>query len=317
MAISTTIQEPAFPPLPKEVPTPGFMMEKCLTLCVFPGQGSQHVGMGNDLFDDYRFLTEAASDLLGYSIKDLCLQDTNRVLDSTQYTQPALYVVNILHYLRELEVNDFEPDVVMGHSLGEYCALYAADVFNFEVGLKLVQRRGELMSKVSGGAMAAILGLESDTIINIIRDNQLDQIDIANYNSPLQTVISCQTEALDLMKALVKKAGGQFVPLKVSGAFHSRYMKVVAEDFSKSLQDIEFHSPNLPVIANITARPYKNNDVIKNLQGQLYQCVKWTESLWYLMSQANVSVKEIGPGAVLTRLVDETLKNGVPTSFNT
>ena len=127
---------------------------------VFPGQGSQVVGMGKDLFDEFKEYVDAADEILGYSIKELCLEDPNGVLGLTQYTQPALYVVNALTYLKEVKTTGVKPDFVAGHSLGEYDALFAAGVFDFATGLKLVQKRGELMSQAKGGGMAAVLGLK-------------------------------------------------------------------------------------------------------------------------------------------------------------
>ena len=153
-----------------------------MTCYMFPGQGSQKVGMGEDLFDKFPNHTNSASEILGYDIKKLCLEDPNEQLNLTQYTQPALYTVNVLSFLN---LEDQKPKVVLGHSLGEYSALCAAEVFDFETGLKLVQKRGALMSQATGGAMAAIVGISIEKINEILQENKLDQIDIANLNEPL------------------------------------------------------------------------------------------------------------------------------------
>ena len=157
---------------------------------LFPGQGSQHIGMGENLFDAFPDITETADAILGYSIKELCLQDPKQQLGQTQYTQPALYVVNALAYRQKLNETNESPDFVAGHSLGEYNALESAGVISFEDGLKLVQKRGALMSTAPKGTMAAIIGLTADKIDDILTNNTLTAIDIANYNAHNQTIIS-------------------------------------------------------------------------------------------------------------------------------
>lgn len=160
-----------------------------MSIIIFPGQGSQIKGMGEELFDQYEELTNRADNILGYSIKDLCLYDHQKQLHLTRYTQPALYVVNALSYFKYLEAGK-KPDFLLGHSLGEYNALLAAGVFDFETGLRLVKKRGELMGQVVGGGMAAIIGLKKEEIQAGLDKNDLNDIDIANYNSEEQLIIS-------------------------------------------------------------------------------------------------------------------------------
>lgn len=161
-----------------------------MTTWVFPGQGSQYPGMGKGLFDELKELVSQADGVLGYSIAELCLLDPNGKLKQTEYTQPAIYTVNALHYFKRLMETGKQPDFVAGHSLGEYNALLAAGAFDFATGLQLVQRRARLMSKASGGAMAAILQIPAEEIAEMLAKAGLVGIDIANYNTPSQTVIS-------------------------------------------------------------------------------------------------------------------------------
>ena len=196
-----------------------------ITVYVFPGQGSQKVGMGEGLFETQPELVARADDILGYSIQRLCLEDPDSNLNSTDYTQPALFTVNALTYLNKVKQSGHEPDFVAGHSLGEYNALFAAQVFDFDTGLKLVKKRGEIMSKAHGGGMAAVVRISPEKTEEVLRNAGIDSIDIANYNAPMQTVISGRKDDIDNVSKYFDEAGAVYVPLKVSGAFHSRYMK--------------------------------------------------------------------------------------------
>jgi malonyl CoA-acyl carrier protein transacylase len=228
---------------------------------VFPGQGSQRTGMGGALFEHFGDLTAKADAVLGYSIEELCLSDPRKVLNKTDYTQPALYVVNAFTYLKKLEDGQPMPDYVAGHSLGEYNALLAAGAFDFETGLKLVKKRGELIGRASGGAMAAVVGLSEEQVLEILRGDGLSGIDIANINSPNQVVISGLKEDIGRAEAFFKTAA--VVPLNVSGAFHSRYMEKAKSDFELFVKNFEFSPLKIPVISNVTARPY-NSRTSKN-----------------------------------------------------
>jgi malonyl CoA-acyl carrier protein transacylase len=273
---------------------------------VFPGQGSQSIGMGDALFDQYPDLVKQADEVLGCSIKNLCLDDPEKKLNQTDYTQPALYIVNALTYLSKTEKTDLRPDFVAGHSLGEYNALFAAGVFDFITGLKLVQKRGQTMVKVTGGGMAAVIGMQPDKIKQVLKDASCDTIDIANYNSPKQTVISGRKEDIDAVKTVFEDAGVRmFVPLKVSGAFHSRYMQDAQNEFAGFLKHIEFKPVKIPVIANYTAAPYQNDETMNNMVRQISNPVRWVESIQYLKQQPEPEFEEIGPGKVLTKLIGQ------------
>ncbi|MBN2401597.1 MAG: ACP S-malonyltransferase [Spirochaetes bacterium] len=270
---------------------------------VFPGQGSQTIGMGKELFDQFAFLIKQADQILGYSIKQLCLEDPDKKLNSTDYTQPALYIVNSLMYLKKVQQSG-KPDFVAGHSLGEYNALFAAEVFDFATGLKLVQKRGAIMSKAEGGGMGAVIGLAPEKIKEALKNTGLESIDIANFNSPGQTVISGPKADIGKLTGVFEKAGARlFVPLAVSGAFHSRYMKPAKEEFEKYLEQFTFKSPKIPVIANYTAKKYDDNVIKENLALQICNPVRWVETVMFLKQQPNAEFEEIGPGKVLTKLI--------------
>ncbi len=270
---------------------------------LFPGQGSQIKGMGSSLFDAFPKLTQKADKLLGYSIKDLCLENKDNQLNQTQYTQPALYVVNALSYQQKLQASEDKPDFVAGHSLGEYNALEAAGAISFEVGLKLVKKRGELMSQAPQGAMAAILEMTVSDVQQCLHDNGLTSIDIANYNAPSQIVISGLRDDINQAQTYFEKAGGLFIPLNTSGAFHSRYMETAKTQFEKYLKKFKFSKPEIPVISNVYAKPYQQNKIVSNLAEQITHSVKWLQSIQYLLEQGGMAFEELGVGDVLTKLV--------------
>ena len=270
----------------------------------FPGQGSQKIGMGEGLFEVYPELTEQVDHLLGLSIKQLCLEDPDGLLNLTQYTQPALFTVNALTYLKQVEETNHKPDYVVGHSLGEYNALFAANAFDFGTGLQLVQKRGEIMGRVQGGGMAAIIGIDAVRVQEILTTSGCDTIDIANYNAPKQTVISGLKSDIERVSGHFDNAGAMFIPLKVSGAFHSRYMKDPQDEFNEFIRDFSFDQPEIPVISNYKALPYTDN-VVENLVQQISNPVRWTESVQYLLRQDQPEFEEIGPGAVLTGLINQ------------
>ena len=272
---------------------------------LFPGQGSQHVGMGNDLFSLFPRELAAAQALLGYSVEELCLRDSPAgALQNTAFTQPALYVVSALTYLRKLRQTGRQPDFAAGHSLGEYTALFAAGVFDFQTGLKLVQRRGALMARVSGGAMAAVIGLPSDRIAAVLAAERLESVDIANMNSPDQTVVSMLKVDLDRVQSALVRAGARAViPLNVSGAFHSRYMAEARREFEVFLQPFSFAEPRFPVISNVEARPYRRAEAKRLLAEQITCPVRWSDTIHYLMAHPGIALEEIGPGTVLTGLL--------------
>lgn len=275
---------------------------------VFPGQGSQSKGMGGELFDRFPELTRKADAILGYSIRTLCLEDPNDELGRTQFTQSALYVVNALSYFRKIETDGDRPDFLAGHSLGEFNALMAAGCFDFETGLKLVKKRGELMSKASGGAMAAVINARRDEIETILRENGLDDIDIANYNAPAQIVISGLAERIAVAAPLFSQGKVRFFPLNTSGAFHSRHMRASRDKFAKYLRKFRLEAPAIPVISNVSARPYPGDDLQRLLADQIAGMVRWSDSVQYLMAVAaregaSMDFEELGHGDVLKGLV--------------
>jgi len=276
------------------------------TVYVFPGQGSQSIGMGINLFSRYPEYSSAASNILGYSIEELCTKDSNQQLNHTDFTQPALYTVNALSYLAKVEDSGITPDYVAGHSLGEYTALFAAEVFDFITGLKLVQKRGEIMAKAQGGGMAAIIGMEPSKIKDLLVSTGFDTIDIANFNSPSQTVISGLKQDITDVQEIFENAGVQmFVPLKVSGAFHSRYMKKAQDEFSEFLKTVLFKPPRITCIANYTAFAYTAEKTTEYLAQQISNSVRWVETIQLLKQKSDPVFEEVGPGKVLSKLITQ------------
>jgi malonyl CoA-acyl carrier protein transacylase len=284
---------------------------------IFPGQGSQKRGMGQGLFDEvpeYAAVEKEVDALLGYSMRTLCLEDPDNHLKETQFTQPSLYVVNALHYYKAVR-EGAQPAYVAGHSLGEYNALLAAGVFDFMTGLRLVRKRGELMSQAKNGGMGAVIGLSSDKVAQVIRDNHgLSGLDVANYNTPSQTVVSGPVEDIKQAGPSFESAGAQmFIPLQVSAAFHSRYMTEAGKAFTDFLAPITFLDPKIQVVANATAQPYpagNGSGAIKSLlASQITQSVLWAQSVRFLIGKGVTEFRETGPGNVLTRMVQQIQKD--------
>jgi malonyl CoA-acyl carrier protein transacylase len=273
-------------------------------VCMFPGQGSQSKGMGGDLFDRFADWTDVADRTLGYSIRELCLDDPRGELGQTRFTQPALFVVNAMTYRVREEAGRGAPAFLAGHSLGEYNALVAAGVFDFATGLGLVARRGALMGAVSGGGMAAVIGLEPDRIEEVLAASEAGRrLDVANFNSFDQTVIAGAKEDLAAVKAAFQEAGARFIPLKVSAPFHSRYMQDPMREFGAHLQGIALAEPRVPVVSNVTGRPYESARLRETLARQIGESVRWLDSVLYMLDQGATDFEEVGPGTVLTGLV--------------
>lgn len=274
---------------------------------LFPGQGAQYRGMGKNLFPKYRQQTQMASDILGYDIEELCVKDPNKQLRQTQFTQPTLFVVNHFLHLEQKGGVDF----FIGHSLGEYNALLAAGAFDFETGLRLVQKRGALMAAASGGGMAAVIGLKEAALREKLNAGNYQDIDIANYNTPTQIVLSAQKAAIDRVIKDFSEQQIRIVPLNVSAPFHSRYMQSAATQFADFLKDFTFYPLKTPVIANVTAQPYEDDKIAAMLSRQIASSVKWTDSIRYLMGQEVEDYQELGRG-ILSRMVAEIRKNCSP-----
>jgi len=279
---------------------------------LFPGQGSQKRGMGQGLFDETPQYAEVEKDvdtILGYSLRKLCLEDADNRLKETQFTQPCLYVVNALHYYKAVG-QGARPTHLAGHSLGEYNALLAAGVFDFLTGLRLTQKRGELMSRAKNGGMGAVIGLGADAVAKVIEENGLASIDVANFNSPSQTVVSGPTEDVRRAGPLFEKAGARiYMPLQVSAAFHSRYMADAAKAFADFLAPMSFAAPQIPVISNVTAQPYPADNASESVKSllaqQITRSVRWNQSVRFLISQGVTQFSEVGQGNVLTRMAQE------------
>lgn len=274
---------------------------------VFPGQGTQKKGMGRSLFGRFPDLRHRADRVLGYSIEELCLENPERRLSETAYAQPAIYVVNALHWSAARE--DLPPaDFLAGHSLGEYSALFAAGAFDFETGLTLVRRRAELMSQVSGGAMAAVVGVSEQIVEETLRQHDATGVVIANYNAPEQFVLSGSREELARIKPVFEKVEGVrgFVPVRVSGPFHAPAMAPAAARFRSLLASADVGELRTPVISNVTGRPFGPDarEVRELLAEQIAKPVRWTDCIRYLRD-AGVSVfTELSESKVLTSLID-------------
>jgi [acyl-carrier-protein] S-malonyltransferase len=270
------------------------------TAWLFPGQGSQTVGMGMDLLTlpQAKEKFAQAENILGWSVIELCQGDEAK-LSETLYTQPCLYVVESI-LVDLLEERGQKPDLVAGHSLGEYVALYAAKVFDFASGLKLVKRRAELMNQASGGMMSALIGFDREQLENQIA--KTENVILANDNSPAQVVISGTPEAVETVvkNIKVKKA----VPLKVSGAFHSPLMQPAATEFAEVLAEIEFKNAEIPILSNVDITPETQAEILKErLTKQMTGSVRWREISLNLPTEGITKAIEIGPGKVLTGLI--------------
>jgi malonyl CoA-acyl carrier protein transacylase len=263
--------------------------------------------MGGELFERFADWTRIADEVLGYSIRELCLEDPDDRLGLTAYTQPALFVVNALTYRARIEDGGPAPAFLAGHSLGEYNALLASGVFGFASGLRLVARRGELMGKVTGGGMAAVIGLEPSRIEQVLAENDAGRrLDVANFNSVDQTVIAGPLDDLEAVRDAITGAGARsFILLKVSAPFHSRYMRAAAQEFAAVIQSeaTGFETPTVPVVSNVTARLYVADAIVETLGQQIDHAVRWLDSVRFLLDNGVNEFEEIGPGSVLSKLV--------------
>ncbi|MGA7436612.1 MAG: ACP S-malonyltransferase [Luteibacter sp.] len=297
---------------PKTAPNPRLPELPKMKAVIFPGQGSQFRGMGKELFPLFPDKVKSASEILGYSVEDLCLNDAQGLLSQTRYTQPALYVVNALHYYRQQQSGeDTGATFFAGHSLGEYNALLAAGVFSFETGLRLVQKRGELMGNAGGGGMAAVLGTSASAIRGMLDEHRLDGIDIANLNTPTQTVIAGDHEALDAAARLFADMNLRCVRLNVSAPFHSRHMQPVQAEFAEFLRQFSFERPTAAVIANATARPYDGDRIAETLASQIATPVHWVDSIRYVMGKGDIEFQEVG-ATILSKMVSEIRNTQAP-----
>lgn len=275
------------------------------TAWVFPGQGSQTIGMGIDLQNiplaQAKF--ELAEKILGWSVLDIC-QGDETTLASTLYTQPCLYVIESI-LLDLLQEKIGSPQLVAGHSLGEYVALYAAGVFDFASGLKLVKKRAELMNVADGGKMAALMKFDRSELTAAL--NNTTDVVLANDNSAAQVVISGTPEGVEQILSQVKAK--RAVSLNVSGAFHSPLMEDAASKFQTVLESISFAEAKIPVISNVDPQPTTDSQILKNrLAQQMTSSVRWRETMLQFSQEGVDEIIEIGPGKVLCGLIKRTCK---------
>ena len=275
---------------------------------LFPGQGSQAVGMGKDLYDiseASKEVFEIANSTLGKSISDLCFEGPEDSLKQTINTQPCIVTMSIaaMEALRE-KVN-VVPDYVAGHSLGEYCAMFSAGVMSLENTLKAIQKRADLMSETKGGAMAAVLNASEEQLkAGLEEGSKIGYVDVANYNSPAQVVI---TGAEDAVKAasdyLLANGVRRVVPLAVSGAFHSKFMENAGANFAEFIADVELNNASIPVITNVDAEPTIDaEDFRAKMPKQISSSVYWTQTIQKMVEDGVDTFIEIGPGKVLAGL---------------
>jgi [acyl-carrier-protein] S-malonyltransferase len=273
------------------------------TAWVFPGQGSQAIAMGQDLLDTAagKLKFAQAEEILGWSVPQLC-QDEDK-LSQTLYTQPCLYVVSAI--LAELMLEQgLSPDLLAGHSLGEYVALYTAGVFDFETGLKLVKRRAELMDHgVEDGKMVALIGFDRSQLQAQVA--QIENVVLANDNHAGQVVISGTTAAVDQLLSQIKTK--KAIPLNVSGAFHSPLMAAAAEEFQQTLESVVFQPAKVPVLSNVEPIPATDPEILKQrLVQQMTGAVRWRETCLQFLALGVEQAIEVGPGKVLTGLIKRT-----------
>ncbi|ALA41803.1 MULTISPECIES: ACP S-malonyltransferase [Paenibacillus] len=291
------------------------------TAFIFPGQGSQAVGMAKDAYEAVPAATEVfrqADERLGFALSTLIFEGPDTALKQTSNTQPALLTASIALYEAFKEEMGIHPDYVAGHSLGEYSALVASGVLAFEDAVEIVRTRGEFMEQAipdGQGGMAAVLGADREALAALCRDitesGQL--VELANINCPGQIVVSGTKEGVAAVAERVKEAGGKrAITLEVSGPFHSSLMKEAATKLSGKLEAVTFSKAQVPVVANVTAKPVREGSEVRQLLvDQVYSPVLWEDSVAWLLEQGVDTFVEFGPGSVLTGLVkkiDKTVK---------
>ncbi len=295
--------------------------------CVFPGQGSQSVGMLSELAANFKSVQETfeeASDALGYNLWDMVQSNPDDKLNQTEVTQPALLTSSVACWRVLKAETETQPSFLAGHSLGEYSALVASDVFSLDIGVKLVRARGQFMQAAVGpgeGAMYAIIGLDDAKIMEICSKVAADTdavVSAVNFNSPGQVVIAGNKSATDIAAKLIKEAGAKrALPLSVSVPSHCALMQSASEKLSEMLNDIEFSVPTIPIVNNVDVANVTDQVEIKDaLVRQLFMPVRWTESVQFLSAQGVDKMIEVGPGKVLAGLIKRIDKSVEMSNFN-
>lgn len=279
---------------------------------VFPGQGAQFSGMGKDLFEGSEFaagLFEKANDILGFGITDIMFEGTEEELTQTKVTQPAIFIHSVV---MAKTMNDFQPDMVAGHSLGEFSALTAIGALSFEDGLRLVSKRAMAMQKaceIQPSTMAAIVGGSTEDVEEACAAVEDDIVVPANFNSPGQIAISGTVTGVEKASRILKEKVKLVVPLKVGGAFHSPLMEPARVELAEAINATHFHTPLCPIYQNVDAQPHTDPFEIKcNLIAQLTSPVCWTQSVQRMLTDGAEEFIELGPGKVLTGLIKRIRK---------
>lgn len=275
---------------------------------IFPGQGSQAVGMGKDLyenFDSAKKVFDTADMTLGKSVTTLCFEGPEENLKQTVNTQPSIVTMSIAAMEALKSQLDIAPSAVAGHSLGEYCAMYASGVMSLETTLKAIQKRADLMGETKGGAMAAILNAPDGSIEKALEEaSSSGYVDVANYNSPAQVVITGDESAVQKAGELLSAAGARrVVPLAVSGAFHSKFMENAGNEFSKFVSELDLTNAKIPVYTNVDASATTSSEDFRTkMPRQIYSSVRWTQTIENMVNDGIDTFIEIGPGKVLAGL---------------
>ncbi len=275
---------------------------------IFPGQGAQAVGMGKDIYENYgnaKKVYDTADRVLGKSVSGICFDGPEEDLKLTVNTQPAIVTTSIALLESLKELLNIYPDYTAGHSLGEYCAMYTAGVMDLETTFKLIQKRADLMGETKGGAMAAVLNATEEQLKSGLEEgSKVGYVDVANYNSPAQVVITGDENAVKATSDYLLANGvRRVVPLAVSGAFHSKYMENAGKKFEEYLAGFELNNAKLPVITNVDANEtILANEFKSKMPKQIYSSVHWSQTIQNMIENGVDTFVEIGPGKVLAGL---------------